>query len=201
MFTGIVEATGLVRSFKEQADAWRLVVEARAILDSVKLGDSIAVNGCCLTVVKIEADALSFDLLAESIEKTSIRSVDKGSLVNLERALLPTSRMGGHFVSGHVDGLGSITQIERKGKDTIMTLTPEDPVLLKYVIPKGSITLDGISLTVYEVTESAFSIWLIPHTLAVTNLHKKQVDDLINIEYDLVAKYLEKLQVSISSKD
>ena len=201
MFTGIVEATGLVRSFKEQADAWRLVVEARAILDSVKLGDSIAVNGCCLTVVKIEADALSFDLWVESIEKTYVRSVDNGSLVNLERALLPTSRMGGHFVSGHVDGLGSITQIERKGKDTIMTLTPEDPVLLKYVIPKGSITLDGISLTVYEVTESAFSIWLIPHTLAVTNLHKKQVGDLINIEYDLVAKYLEKLQVSISSKD
>ena len=194
MFTGIVEATGLVRSFKEQADAWRLVIEAVAIIDSVQLGDSIAVNGCCLTVVNIEADGLSFDLLAESIEKTSIRSVDKGSLVNLERALLPTSRMGGHFVSGHVDGLGSITQIEQKGKDTIMTLAPEDALLLKYVIPKGSITLDGISLTVYEVTDSAFSVWLIPHTLAATNLHNKQVGDPINIEYDLVAKYLEKLQ-------
>ena len=201
MFTGIVEATGLVRSFQEQADAWRLVIEAEAIIDSMQLGDSIAVNGCCLTVVNIEADALSFDLLAESIEKTSIRSVDKGSLVNLERALLPTSRMGGHFVSGHVDGLGSITQIEQKGKDTIMTLAPEDALLLKYVIPKGSITLDGISLTVYEVTESTFSVWLIPHTLAVTNLHNKQVSDLINIEYDLVAKYLEKLQKAPSHLD
>ena len=201
MFTGIVEATGLVRSFQEQADAWRLVIEAEAIIDSVQLGDSIAVNGCCLTVVNIEADALSFDLLAESIEKTSIRSVDKGSLVNLERALLPTSRMGGHFVSGHVDGLGSITQIEQKGKDTIMTLAPEDALLLKYVIPKGSITLDGISLTVYEVTDSAFSVWLIPHTLAATNLHNKQVGDPINIEYDLVAKYLEKLQKAPSHLD
>ena len=201
MFTGIVEATGLVRSFEEQADAWRLVIEAEAIIDSVQLGDSIAVNGCCLTVVNIEADALSFDLLAESIEKTSIRSVDKGSLVNLERALLPTSRMGGHFVSGHVDGLGSITQIEKKGKDTIMTLAPEDALLLKYVIPKGSITLDGISLTVYEVTDSAFSVWLIPHTLSATNLHNKQVGDPINIEYDLVAKYLEKLQKAPSHLD
>ena len=201
MFTGIVEATGLVRSFQEQADAWRLVIEAEAIIDSVQLGDSIAVNGCCLTVVNIEADALSFDLLAESIEKTSIQSVDKGSLVNLERALLPTSRMGGHFVSGHVDGLGSITQIEQKGKDTIMTLAPEDALLLKYVIPKGSITLDGISLTVYEVTDSAFSVWLIPHTLSATNLHNKQVGDPINIEYDLVAKYLEKLQKAPSHLD
>ena len=109
--------------------------------------------------------------------------------------------MGGHFVSGHVDGLGSITKIQQKGKDTLITITPKDLTNLKYLVPKGCITLDGISLTVYEVTETSFTVWLIPHTLEVTNLHTKQVEDLINIEYDLVAKYLEKLQASVSSKD
>jgi len=201
MFTGIVEETGVVRSFEEQAEAWRLVIQAKRILEGIQLGDSISVNGCCLTVVIIDGDCLSFDLLAESIEKTSIRSVAKGNLVNLERALLPTTRMGGHFVSGHVDGLGSITKIQQKGKDTLITITPKDLTNLKYLVPKGCITLDGISLTVYEITETSFTVWLIPHTLEVTNLHTKQVEDLLNIEYDLVAKYLEKLQASISSKD
>ncbi|MFL2847599.1 MAG: riboflavin synthase [Coraliomargaritaceae bacterium] len=198
MFTGIVEETGIVRSFEEQDQAWRLVIEAKLILDDIKLGDSVSINGCCLTVVAIEDSCLSFDLLAESILKTSIKSVSTGSLVNLERALLPTSRMGGHFVSGHVDGLGSICAIEEKGKDTIIEITPAESDLasLKYVVPKGCITLDGISLTVYSVNESSFSVWLIPHTLEVTNLHSKAVGDPINIEYDMFAKYLEKLQTA-----
>ena len=197
MFTGIVEETGIVRSFKEQDQAWRLVVEAKLILDDVKLGDSLSINGCCLTIVAIEGPCLSFDLLEESIRKTSIKSVSTGSLVNLERALLPTSRMGGHMVSGHVDGLGTIRSIEQRGKDTIIEISPEksDVTSLKYVVPKGCITLDGISLTIYSVNESSFSVWLIPHTLEVTNLHNKSVGDPINIEYDMIAKYLEKLQV------
>ena len=198
MFTGIVEETGIVRSFKELDQAWRLVVEAKLILDDIKLGDSISVNGCCLTIVAIEGPCLSFDLLEESIRKTSIKSVSTGSFVNLERALLPTSRMGGHFVSGHVDGLGTIHSIERKDKDTIIEICPAeaDLISLKYVVPKGCITLDGISLTIYSVNESSFSVWLIPHTLEVTNLHSKSVGDPINIEYDMIAKYLEKLQIT-----
>lgn len=198
MFTGIVEETGIVRSFEELDQAWRLIVEAKLILDDIKLGDSISVNGCCLTIVAIEGPCLSFDLLEESIRKTSIKSVSTGSLVNLERALLPTSRMGGHFVSGHVDGLGTIHSIERKDKDTIIEICPAeaDLISLKYVVPKGCITLDGISLTIYSVNESSFSVWLIPHTLEVTNLHSKSVGDPINIEYDMIAKYLEKLQIT-----
>ena len=198
MFTGIVEETGIVRSFKEQGQAWRLVVEVKLILDDVKLGDSVSINGCCLTIVAIDGPCLSFDLLEESIRKTSIKSVSIGSLVNLERALIPTSRMGGHIVSGHVDGLGTIRSIEQKGKDTIIEISPSKSGLtaLKYVIPKGCITLDGISLTIYSVNESSFSVWLIPHTLKVTNLHGKSVGDPINIEYDMIAKYLEKLQAS-----
>lgn len=198
MFTGIVEETGIVRSFEELDQSWRLVVEAKLILDDIKLGDSVSINGCCLTIVDIEGSCLSFDLLDESIRKTSIRSVSNGSLVNLERALLPTSRMGGHFVSGHVDGLGTIRSIERKDKDTIIEISPSESNLssLKYVVPKGCITLDGISLTIYSVNESSFSVWLIPHTLEVTNLHTKSEGDPINIEYDMIAKYLEKLQAS-----
>ena len=198
MFTGIVEETGLVRSFEELDQAWRLEIEAKLILEGLKLGDSVSINGCCLTVVAIDGPYLSFDLLEESIHKTSIKSVSTGSLLNLERALLPTSRMGGHMVSGHVDGLGTIRSIEQKGKDTIIeiSLAESDLASLKYVVPKGCITLDGISLTIYSVNESSFSVWLIPHTLDVTNLHSKSIDDPINIEYDMIAKYLEKLQVS-----
>jgi riboflavin synthase len=198
MFTGIVEEIGIVRSFEEQDQAWRLVIEAQLILDDIKLGDSVSINGCCLTVVAIEGTSLSFDLLEESIRKTSIKSVSKNSLVNLERALLPTSRMGGHFVSGHVDGLGTICAIEAKGKDTIIEISPAESDLasLKYIVPKGCITLDGISLTIYSVNESSFRVWLIPHTLEVTNLNSKTVGDPINIEYDMIAKYLENLQTA-----
>ena len=193
MFTGIVEETGIVRSFEERSDAWRLVIEAAQILSDIKLGDSVSVNGCCLTVVQIEGSLLSFDLLEESIRKTSIKSATDGTKVNLERALLPTTRMGGHFVSGHVDGLGIIKSIQRNGKDTLFEIQPNDLEALKYVVPKGCITLDGISLTVYAVSDSSLTVWLIPHTLEVTNLHGKAVGDSINIEYDLVAKYVEKL--------
>ncbi len=196
MFTGIVEETGVVRSFEERSDAWRLVIEASLILSDIKLGDSVSVNGCCLTVVQVEDSLLSFDLLEESIRKTSIESATDGTKVNLERALLPTTRMGGHFVSGHIDGPGTIKIIEQKGKDMIFEIQPNDLEALKYVVPKGCITLDGISLTIYDVSDSSFTVWLIPHTLEVTNFQYKAVNDAINIEYDLVAKYVEKLSLN-----
>ena len=192
MFTGIVEETGSVISFEAGAKAWRLVVEANEVLKDVKLGDSVAVNGCCLTVVSIEDRQIAFDLLEESVRLTSIQEVGPGGKVNLERALLPTTRMGGHFVSGHVDGMGRIEAIEPRGQDRFFRIRPKDGNL-KYIVHKGSITVDGISLTVAEVDDEGFAIWLIPHTMEVTNLHTKESGDHVNLEYDLIAKYVEKL--------
>lgn len=192
MFTGIIEETGRVVSFEARSSAWRLVLEAYQVTQDLQLGDSVAVNGCCLTVVAFTEDRIEFDLLEESVRLTSIGQVGPGGKVNLERALLPTSRMGGHFVSGHIDGTGVIEAIEPRGKDFFFRIQcpPEN---LRYVVHKGSITVDGISLTVAEVDSAGFAIWLIPHTMEVTNLHTKNVGDPVNLEYDLIAKYIEKL--------
>lgn len=192
MFTGIVEETGKVLSFEEKESAWRLVLEAHEVTRDLQMGDSVAVNGCCLTAVAFSGDRVEFDLLEESKRLTSIGEVGVGAKVNLERALLPTTRMGGHFVSGHVDGTGLIEAIEPRGKDFFFKIKPPADSL-RYIVHKGCVTVDGISLTVAEVDESGFAIWLIPHTMEVTNLHTKQVGDLVNLEYDLIAKYVEKL--------
>ena len=192
MFTGIVEETGKVISFSEQASAWRLVLESHVVAKDLQMGDSVAVNGCCLTAVAFSEDRIEFDLLEESKRLTSIGELGVGARVNLERALLPTTRMGGHFVSGHVDGTGLIEAIEPRGKDFFFRIKASSDSL-RYIVHKGCITVDGISLTVAEVDESGFAIWLIPHTMEVTNLHTKQVGDLVNLEYDLIAKYVEKL--------
>ncbi len=192
MFTGIVEETGVVVSFQEQAEAWRLKLSAKVVLDDLKVGDSVAVNGCCLTVVACDDAFLEFDLLNETKRLTSIDRLEPGGKVNLERALLPSTRMGGHFVSGHVDGIGVVESIEQRDKDFFLRIQP-DFDKLKYVVSKGCITVDGISLTVAEVDETGFLIWLIPHTMEITNLHTKQVGDRINLEFDLIAKYVEKL--------
>jgi riboflavin synthase len=169
-----------------------LVVAAKVVTQDLKLGDSVAVNGCCLTAVAMGDGQVEFDLLAETKRLTSIDGVVAGGKVNLERALLPSTRMGGHFVSGHVDGTGLIEAIEPRGKDFFFRIKP-DVDKLKYIVSKGCITVDGISLTVSEVDATGFAIWLIPHTMEVTNLHTKQVGDRVNLEYDLIAKYVEKL--------
>lgn len=192
MFTGIVEETGTVVSFTEQKNAWRLVLEAHVVTQGLQMGDSVAVNGCCLTAVAFTEDRIEFDLLAESVRLTSIAGVEPGGKVNLERALLPSTRMGGHFVSGHVDGTGLIETIEPRGKDFYLRIKP-DAEWLRYIVHKGCITIDGISLTVAAVDESGFEIWLIPHTMEVTNLHTKRNGDRVNLEFDLIAKYVEKL--------
>jgi riboflavin synthase len=192
MFTGIVEETGTVVSFEERESSWRLVVAAERVTQDMQLGDSVAVNGCCLTAVAFNSKQIEFDLLGESKRLTSIDGVGPGGKVNLERALLPSTRMGGHFVSGHVDGTARIEAIEPRGKDFFFRIKP-DADKLKYIVSKGCITVDGISLTVSEVDANSFAIWLIPHTMQVTNLHTKRVGDPVNLEYDLVAKYVEKL--------
>ena len=192
MFTGIVEETGKVISFTERASAWRLVLESHIVTKDLQMGDSVAVNGCCLTAIAFSEDRIEFDLLEESKRLTSIGEVGVGGKVNLERALLPTTRMGGHFVSGHVDGMGLIEAIEPRGKDFFFKIKPPADNL-RYIVHKGCITVDGISLTVAEVDECGFSIWLIPHPMEVTNLKDKKVGDSVNLEYDLIAKYVEKL--------
>ena len=192
MFTGIVEETGRVVSFERGAAAWRLVIEARIVLEGTKPGDSIAVNGCCLTVVEAEGRHLQFDLLEETVRLTNLGKAGPGARVNLERSLRPDGKMGGHFVSGHIDGPGQIAVLEPRGTDRYLRV--RYPVAYRgLLVPKGSITVDGVSLTVVEVGDDWFSIWLIPHTMEATNLGGRQAGEVVNLEFDLLAKYIDRL--------
>ncbi|WP_221028859.1 riboflavin synthase [Actomonas aquatica] len=192
MFTGIIEETGIIQSFAASDKAWRLVVAARVALEDVALGDSIAINGCCLTVVDHDESSLSFDVLAETKRLTTLDDLGEGGVVNLERAVRFNGKMGGHFVSGHVDGRGTIDVIEARGADTYLRVQAPAGTG-RYLIHKGSIAIDGISLTVAEVEGDTFAVWLIPHTMAHTNLHTKTVGDRVNLEFDQLGKYVEKL--------
>ena len=192
MFTGIIEETGRVLRFERGRDAWKLRVSARAALTDVALGDSIAVNGCCLTVVHFDAEGLEFDVLEETRRVTSLAAVGIGGVVNLERSLRFAGKMGGHFVTGHVDGLGVVEVFEARGADRYLRVrTPAGAG--RYLIHKGSIAIDGISLTVAEVEDDVFAVWIIPHTVAATNLAGKRAGDAVNLEFDLLGKYVEKL--------
>jgi riboflavin synthase len=190
MFTGIVEEAARVESVRETAKGIQLVVRAGLCARGVKLGDSIAVNGCCLTVVKKKGRSLQFDLLRETWTRTNLQFAQPGSLVNLERSLAANARLGGHFVTGHIDGLGKITRWERAGADHVLDIAaPAD--VRRYVVFKGSIAVDGISLTVAGVTKQGFRIWIIPHTYDVTALQERKVGDQVNLEADLLGKYVE----------
>lgn len=192
MFTGIIEETGRVERFERGGDAWKLRIAARAALADATLGDSIAVNGCCLTLVKFDASGLEFDVLEETRRLTSFSALQPGAAVNLERSLRFGGKMGGHFVTGHVDGLGGVEVFEARGADRYLRVrAPAGSG--RYLIHKGSIAIDGISLTVAEVEGDAFAVWLIPHTVEVTNLREKRVGDPVNLEFDLLGKYVEKL--------
>ncbi len=195
MFTGIIEEVGQVVSFARGDAAWSLQVAARIVPADVKLGDSVAVNGCCLTVVRHDAGHLWFDVLEETRRLTSFSELRPGSAVNLERSLQPAGRMGGHFVTGHVDALGRVEVFEPRGKDHYLKVSVPAG-LGRYLVYKGSIALDGISLTVAETEGDTLAVWLIPHTLAATNLREKQPGSGINLEFDLLAKYVEKLVAS-----
>lgn len=192
MFTGIVEETGKVVAFTPEAGAWRLQIEARVVLGGVAMGDSIAVNGCCLTVAGIEGAQLRFDVLEETRRLTNFAALDAGAPVNLERSLRFDGKMGGHFVSGHIDGLGVIEILEPRGKDFFLRVrAPAGSG--RYLVHKGSIAIDGISLTVAEVDGDAFAVWLIPTTMTVTNLGSRRAGEAVNLEFDLLGKYVEKL--------
>lgn len=192
MFTGIIEETGRVAAFAEGRDSWRLQVAAKLVPADVKLGDSVAVNGCCLTVTKFDPGNLWFDVLAETRRLTNFAQLGPESLVNLERSLRADTRLGGHFVSGHIDAPGRVEVFEARGKDHYLKVRAPDG-FARYLVYKGSVALDGISLTVAEVEGDSFAVWLIPHTLAVTNLRSKKAGDTVNLEFDLLAKYVEKL--------
>ena len=197
MFTGIVEEAGTIDSITRTDNGIGLAVRATVVGEGVQLGDSISVNGCCLTAVHREGSPeagwlLRFDLLEETWKRTSFAQLQAGSRVNLERALSASSRLGGHFVSGHVDGTGRIERWECRGADHLLEISAPTEVL-PYLIPKGSICVDGISLTVSHVLPAGFGIWIIPHTYEVTSLRERHVGDAVNLEADLLGKYVARL--------
>lgn len=188
MFTGIVEEVGRIKAIGSGV----LQVSASKVLEDVQLGDSIAVNGICLTVTEFSGSSFRADVMPETIRRTSLAELKIGSPVNLERALTLSSRLGGHIVSGHIDGVGRIVSL-KDDKNAILMKIAADADILHYIVEKGSVALDGISLTVAAVTDRDFTVSLIPHTRQVTNLGSKGEGSLINIENDVVGKYVEKL--------
>ena len=197
MFTGIVEEAGAVESIRATQAGIQLVVRARACGASLKQGASLAVNGCCLTVVKAAAPKagrgklLQFDLLRETWERTNLQFARVGSLVNLERPLRADARLDGHFVTGHIDGTGRIVRWEPAGADYVLEIAPAAETM-RHLVYKGSIAVDGISLTVAEVLAKSFRIWIIPHTYEVTALRERKVGDAVNLEADILGKYVER---------
>lgn len=195
MFTGIVEEAGTIERIKPTGKSIELTVRANVCGRGLKIGASVAVNGCCLTAVKVsscgKSKLIQFDLLQESWQRTNFQFAKIGSLVNLERSLRANGELGGHFVTGHIDGLGKIIRWERAGKDHVLDIAaPAD--VMRYLVFKGSITVDGISLTVAGTDKKSFRIWIIPHTFAVTVLRERKVGDAVNLEADLLGKYVEK---------
>ncbi len=192
MFTGIVEEVGSVDTIRRGAHSAILQIHARTVLEETKLGDSIAVNGICLTVTALTSSSFSVDVMHETLNRSSLGKLSPGSRVNLERALPANGRFGGHIVSGHVDGVGKIVRIHRD--DTAVWYTIQTtPAILRYVVEKGSIAIDGISLTVAEVKNTDFSVSIIPHTMTQTILQERHEGDFVNLETDIIGKYVEKL--------
>lgn len=195
MFTGIVEQTGTIELIKPTGKSIELTVRMKAAGRGLKLGASLAINGCCLTVVKLGGRGqhclARFDLLEETWRRTNLQFAQPGSLVNIEQPLRTDGSLGGHFVTGHIDGIGTITRWERSGQDHVLDISAPAEVMC-YVVFKGSIALDGISLTVAAVQKKGFRIWIIPHTYEVTALRERKVGDAVNLEADLIGKYVEK---------
>ncbi len=200
MFTGIIEELGVVEALEDQGDAVRLVVRAPHVLSDVRLGDSVAVDGCCLTVAERDRVTFTADVMRETLAKTSLGGLHPGARVNLERAVTPTTRLGGHIVQGHVDGTGAI--VRRTPSEHWELVAVSLPASLgRYLVAKGSITVDGVSLTVVDVDEESFTVSLIPETLARTTLGLRQPGDAVNLEVDVIAKYVERLAAPGTAAD
>lgn len=192
MFTGIVEETGSIKNIKRGAASAELSIEASKVLEDVALGDSIAVNGVCLTVTDFSGSMFTADVMHETLDRSSLGALRPGSPVNLERAMKADGRFGGHIVSGHIDGTGHISNISRDDNAIWYTIDTSGDIL-RYIVEKGSIAIDGISLTVASVDESSFKVSIIPHTAANTILAVKKAGDVVNLENDIIGKYVEKL--------
>lgn len=192
MFTGIVEEMGTIRSIRKGPHSAIIEIQAKVVLEAIHIGDSIAVNGVCLTATSFTANSFTADVMHETLNRSSLASLKPGSRVNLERAMAANGRFGGHIVSGHVDGLGTILSTLRDDNAIWYTIGTS-PEVLRYIVEKGSITIDGISLTVARVDSQSFSISAIPHTVAVTVLQDRKPGDKVNLETDIIGKYVEKL--------
>lgn len=192
MFTGIVEALGLVTNVSRDADDMRITIESAQIARGLKLGDSIAINGTCLTAVALTETSFSADAVPETLAKTNLSDLVAGSQVNLERPMRADGRFDGHIVQGHVDSIGTVIGLDPEGDGRRFSIEVAD-AMRRYIVEKGSVTVDGVSLTVAALTERGFQIALIPHTLQVTILGQRQIGDRVNIEIDVIAKYVERL--------
>ncbi|HWI64075.1 MAG TPA: riboflavin synthase [Symbiobacteriaceae bacterium] len=192
MFTGLIEETGALHSVRRAGRSLHLTVGARRVLEGVRIGDSIAVNGVCLTVVAFDAESFTADVMPETYDKTNLKLLSPGSPVNLERTMALGDRFGGHIVQGHVDGTGTILAMERFEIAVVVTVGAP-PEILRYVVPKGSIAIDGISLTVVQVWPDRFSVSLIPHSFDLTVMGRRKPGDIVNLETDILAKYVERL--------
>jgi len=189
VFTGIVEAVGRVLAIEPEGEKARLTIEAPEIAEGARLGQSVAVNGACLTVIGAGEGRLVFEAVRETLDRTSLAGVRPGTRVNLERALRADGRLDGHIVQGHVDGTGRVRALERRGDDVRLSVACQ-PALARQLVPKGSIAIDGVSLTLVGVGEEGFDVALIPHTLAATNLADRRAGDPVNLEADVLGKYV-----------
>ena len=194
MFTGIIEEIGTIRGISRGSSSFVLDIGCREVLKGSKEGDSIAVNGVCLTVTSLTGNGFTADVMPETVHRSNISLMRQGRYLNLERAMAADGRFGGHIISGHVDGMGMIREI-REDVNAVWYTVEAEPALLRYIVEKGSITIDGISLTVAYVDRTCFKVSIIPHTRKITTLGQRRVKDVVNLENDIIGKYVEKLML------
>lgn len=192
MFTGLVEEIGVVEAISKSTKSARITIKATTVLQGTKLGDSICTNGVCLTVTSFSGNKFTVDVMAETMRRSNLNNISIGEEVNLERALRVGDRLGGHMVSGHIDGMGTISNFEKEDNAVWITIATSEEIL-KYIVQKGSIAIDGVSLTVAYVDSEVFKVSIIPHTKDMTTLLRKKVGHMVNLECDVIGKYVEKL--------
>ncbi|RJX38387.1 riboflavin synthase [Paenibacillus pinisoli] len=193
MFTGLVEEIGTMKTVHRQGEAMILTIGAKVVTEGVKSGDSISVNGVCLTVTSFDRKSFAVDVMPETYRRSGLHLLQTGEPVNLERAMQAGARFGGHIVQGHVDGTGRVVSRKADANAVVFRIRLDDPEQLRHIIPKGSVTIDGISLTVVDTTEDGFTVSIIPHTLAETALQFRQPGSIVNIETDIIGKYVDHL--------
>jgi len=199
MFTGIIEETGILKSIRPCGRSSQLVISAVKVLEDLKIGDSINTDGVCLTIIGFTTASFTVDVMPETMLRTTFGRLKPGSRVNLERAIRLSDRLGGHIVSGHIDGTGKLERVQKDENAIILKISPEESIL-KYVVEKGSVAVDGISLTVISVDHHSFEVSVIPHTQVETTIQSKRVGELVNIECDIIGKYVEKLSTTAKEK-